>query len=87
MACIKYTADGQHWLTNCRTRDICRRCSYNFAEKRQVNASACATSIIFDQFFCRHSLSLHCTHVAFVNCLLKKLDDDDDYDDVLLGSR
>ena len=23
-------------------------------------------------------LSLHCTHVAFVNCLLKKLDDDDD---------
>jgi len=24
------------------------------------------------------SLSLHCAHVAFVNCLLKKLDDDDD---------
>jgi len=23
-------------------------------------------------------LSLHCTHVAFVKCLLKKLDDDDD---------
>jgi len=23
-------------------------------------------------------LSLHCIHVAFVNCLLKKLDDDDD---------
>jgi len=26
-------------------------------------------------------LSLDCTHVAFVNCLLKKLDDDDDDDD------
>jgi len=23
-------------------------------------------------------LSVHCTHVAFINCLLKKLDDDDD---------
>jgi len=28
---------------------------------------------IYPQFY---FLSLHCTHVAFVNCLLKKLDDD-----------